>query len=121
MGRRILVVDDEPLICDSIRRILAIDNHEVETTTSGQQALNAFQPGKFDLVVIDYQMADMKGDKVAAAIKAVAPKQAIIMITAFGETLRLAGDFPLHVDQVMTKPFGIQEFREAVHRLTTRS
>jgi two-component system response regulator HydG len=118
MARSILVVDDESLVCDSIRRILALDQHWVETVASAQNALVAFQPGKFDLIIIDYEMPDTKGDKLAAAIKAQAPEQPIMMITAYAETLRLAGSFPLSVDLVMSKPFDVREFREAVRQMT---
>jgi CheY-like chemotaxis protein len=120
MARRILVVDDEPLVCDSIQRVLDLDQHAVETVTCAQDALVAFQLGKFDLIIIDYEMPDTKGDKLAAAIKALAPGQPILMITAYAETLRLAGIFPLSVDLVMSKPFEIREFREAVRQLATR-
>jgi CheY-like chemotaxis protein len=120
MARRILVVDDEAVVCDSIRKVLALDQHEVEAAASGQGALAAFQTGKFELIVIDYEMPGMKGDKLAAAIKALAPQQPIIMMTAYGEALRLAGDFPLAVDLVMSKPFDLQELREAVREITTK-
>jgi DNA-binding response OmpR family regulator len=119
--RRILIVDDEPLICDSIMRILALDQHEVETATSGHAALAAFQAGKFDLVIIDYEMPGMKGDKLAGAIRTAAPQQRIIMMTAYGESLRMAGDFPLPVDQVMGKPFDAQQLREAVRQITGKA
>jgi len=119
MARRILVVDDESLVCDSIRRILALDRHEVETVANARDALAAFAPGKFDLIIIDYEMPDSKGDKLAAGIKAQAPQQPILMITAYAETLRLAGSFPLSVDLVMSKPFDIREFRDAVLQLAT--
>ena len=97
-----------------------LDECEVETATSGQEALVAFQPGKFDLIIIDYEMPVMKGDKLAAAIKILAPQQPIIMITAYAEALRLAGSFPLGVDLVINKPFEVREFRETVRQLTTK-
>lgn len=121
MARRILVVDDEALVCDSIKRILEHDQHKVETATSGKEALVAFQRGRFDLIITDYEMPVMKGDKLAAAIKAQAPKQPIIMITAYAESLRLAGEFPLAVDLVISKPFDIEEFRKAVRQLATKA
>ena len=120
MTRRILVVDDEAAVCDTIKKVLALDQHEVEAATSGQDALAAFQAGKFDLIILDYAMPGMKGDKLAAAIKALAPQQPIIMLTAYGESLRLAGNFPLAVDLVMGKPFDLQELREAVRQTTTK-
>jgi CheY-like chemotaxis protein len=120
-ARRILVVDDESLVCDSIRRILALDQHSVEIAASAQDALAAFQPGKFDLVILDYEMPSIKGDKLAAAIKAQDPHQPVMMITAYAETLRLAGTFPLAVDLVMNKPFDLHEFRDTVRHIKPRT
>jgi two-component system, cell cycle response regulator CpdR len=120
MARRILVVDDEASVSDSIRRILALDHYAVETVTSAREALIAFQPGKFDLVITDYEMADTKGDQLAAAIKAVAPEQPILMITAYGESLRLSGSFPLSVDSVISKPFDVRDFRDKVHQMAAK-
>ncbi len=115
--QRILVVDDEPTVCDSVRRLLEFDHHTVEIATSSQQALAAFQPGKFELIIVDYEMPLMKGDKLAAAIRAQAPQQAIIMMTAYGESLRLAGSFPLEVDLVLSKPFDLDQLRQAVRQI----
>jgi CheY-like chemotaxis protein len=121
MARRVLVVDDEPAVGDSMRQILALDQYEVEIVTSGQEALDAFQRGKFDLILVDYEMPVMKGDKLAAAIKALAPQQPILMITAYGEELRFSGTYPLAVDLVIGKPFAVQEFREAVRQLLSKA
>ena len=115
------MVDDEALVCESIKQVLALDQHEIETATSSQDALATFQAGKFDLVIIDYLMPGMKGDKLAAAIKALTPQQPIIMLTAYGEKLRFEGDFPLLVDRVMTKPFDLRELREAVRQIIART
>jgi CheY-like chemotaxis protein len=121
MARRVLVVDDDPTVADSISRVLLMDRFEVETVTSGQEALDAFQPGKFDLIIVDYDMPVMKGDKLAAAIKTIVPQQPIMMLTAYGEELRFQGNFPLAVDQVISKPFALQDFREAVRRLASKA
>ena len=120
MSRRVLIVDDEPSVADSIRQILALDQYEAEAVTTGQEALDAFQKGKFALVIVDYEMPVMKGDKLAAAIKALVPQQPIIMITAYGEALRFAGNYPLAVDQVVNKPFPLEELRDAVRRLASQ-
>jgi CheY-like chemotaxis protein len=118
---RILVVDDEAVVGDSIKRVLASDQCVVETVTSAKDALAAFQPNQFDVIIVDYQMPQMKGDKLAAAIKALAPQQPIILITAYGEALRHAGEFPLAVDKVIGKPFDFQELREAVRQLAAKA
>ena len=121
LGRRILVVDDEPFVCDSIKKILASDGHEVVTAFSAEEAMTAFRAGEFDIVITDYEMPVMKGDKLAGAMKALRPNQPIILITAYAESLRLKGSFPLGVDLVLPKPFALQEMREAVQRFTAAS
>jgi two-component system response regulator HydG len=120
-GRRILVVDDESFVCDSIKSILASDGHQVVMAFSAEEAMKAFRAGEFDIVITDYEMPVMKGDKLAAAMKALRPGQPIILITAYAESLRHKGNFPLGVDLVMPKPFALQEMREAVQRLAPSS
>jgi CheY-like chemotaxis protein len=63
----------------------------------------------------------MNGDEVAAAIRALAPQQPIIMITAYSEALRSGGSFPLAVDLVMSKPFDVRELQETVRRLAGKT
>jgi CheY-like chemotaxis protein len=116
-ARRILVVDDDPLVCDSVRMMLAHDGHAVETAKSGKEALELFTTGKFDLILIDYAMPAMKGDQLAAAIKAQAPDQPIAMITAHAEFL----ESPTHPLAgkvfVVAKPFMLEELREVIVKL----
>jgi CheY-like chemotaxis protein len=120
MARRVLVVDDEEMVCKAIKTVLSLDHHQVATVSSGTDALSAFEPGKFDLIITDYELTGMKGDELAAAMKALAPQQPIIMITAYGEQLQLSGGFPLAVDLVMGKPFDVQTLRAAVLQLTAQ-
>lgn len=120
-ARRILVVDDEPLVCDSTKRILAYDGHQVVTASSAAEALALFQNGKFDLVITDYEMPVMKGDALAVAIKTLVPQQPVLMITAYVEPLLTAGDSLTGVDLMVSKPFTLPELRQAVANLTTKS
>jgi CheY-like chemotaxis protein len=106
---RILVVDDEPLVCDSIRRMLVVDGHQVETTASGEAAWALFGESRFDLVIVDYELPLMNGDKVAVAIKTLDPNQPIALITAYAEALQSAATPLPGVDLVISKPFDAQE------------
>lgn len=112
---RILVVDDEALICDTVKLILKSDGHFVETAGNGPEALAKFQRGSFDLVVTDYSMPEMTGDELAAAIKAGAATCPVVMITAYAGML----PSPLPgVDCIISKPFQRHELRAAIARLT---
>ena len=114
-----MVVDDEPLVCDSIRSVLALDGHQVETASSGEAALAVFAKDRFDVIITDYELPLMNGDKLAAAIKALDPTQPIAVLTAYAESLQSARTPLAGVDLVISKPFDVQEFRQAVIRLAT--
>jgi CheY-like chemotaxis protein len=116
--KRILVVDDEPFVCDAVKMMLAFDGHEVTTAHNARDALAIFEEGKFDIVITDFAMPVMKGDELAAVIKARAPGQPVIMITAYAEMLRSSGQSLEAVDHVISKPFLLETLREAVARVS---
>lgn len=118
--RRILVVDDEPFVCDAVKMMLRFDGHDVETASSGADALALFDKSKFDLVITDYQMPVMKGDELAAAIKSRLPEQPVVMITAHAEQLQSERNPLTGVDLVISKPFLLENLREAIARTTRR-
>src|SRR6266699_1258354 len=93
--RHILVVDDDALVCETVTMVLQLDGHFVDTASSGAQALDLFQPGKFDLIITDFFMPAMCGDQLAAAIKSRSPSQMVMMLTAYPE--KISRDRPLTV------------------------
>jgi CheY-like chemotaxis protein len=114
---RILVIEDEPLSRDLIKSMRALDGHEVETTSSGEAALVLFDKGKFDLVLADYELPLMNGGQLAAAIKARAPNLPVALVTGYAQQLQAEGvPFP-GVDLIISKPFDLQELREAFYKL----
>ena len=110
---RILVVDDEPSVGNTVKMLLKFDGHEVEATHSSKEALSMFKSGRYDLVFTDFTMPGMDGHQLAAAIKAGAPDQPVIMITAHGGTLTPSP----HVDFVVDKPFRLEHLREAIAKV----
>ena len=116
--RHILVVDDEPLVCDAVKMMLDFDGHIVQTAGSGKAALALLEKDPFDLVITDFEMPGMKGDELAAAIKARAPKQPVVMITAYAEMLQASGHPLKGVDLVISKPFLLENLREAIAKVT---
>jgi CheY-like chemotaxis protein len=112
--RKILVVDDEPFVCDAVKMMLAFDGHQVDAACSAHDALALFEAGKYDLVITDYSMPTMKGDALAAAIKARAPGQPVVLITAYAEMLKASAEPLAGVDFVISKPFLLEDLRIAV-------
>ena len=111
---RILVVDDEPTVCRSIKMLLEHDGHAVQTVDGGVAALALFEPGRFNLVITDYSMPDMKGDELAMLIRQREPDQAIIMASGLAGEQNDLGQLTVNVDAVLNKPFSLAELREAV-------
>jgi CheY-like chemotaxis protein len=118
--KRILVVDDEPFVCDAVKMMLEFDGHKVETASSARAALEVFAPDKYDLVITDYAMPQMKGDELAQKLRERAPHQPIILITAYAEMLK-ASQSPLNgVDGVVSKPFLLDDLRATIAKATAR-
>jgi DNA-binding response OmpR family regulator len=111
----VLVVDDEPLMRESLVRLLVSDGHSVQTADNGREGLLLFEKGRFDLVILDYEMPDVKGDELALMVKALAPDQPLMMISAFPETLRT--NLLTDVNLVIGKPFDPQQFLAAARSL----
>src|ERR1051326_3604002 len=116
--KRILVVDDEPFVCDAVKMMLDFDGHVVETAHNAKDALAMFVEGKFDLVITDFEMPGMKGDKFALAIKERSPRQPVVMITAHAEILQASGNPLKGVDSIISKPFLLENLREAIAKVS---
>jgi len=114
-GCRILVVDDEAMVCESVRLLLAYDGHKVETACSGPEALTKLETGIFDLVFTDYSMPGMKGDELATKIKQRDPNKPVILLTAFPPSTRPSG-----IDLIITKPFYLATLREAMESVMAK-
>ena len=100
--------------------MLTFDGHEVQTAHGGKEALALFEKHPFDVVITDFAMPVMKGDELAAAIKARDPNRPVIMITAYAEMLQ-SSEHPLPaVDYMISKPFLLDDLREAIARVTVR-
>jgi two-component system response regulator GlrR len=113
-GRQLLVVDDEPAVCGAIKMLLEFDGHAVETAASAREALALLEQRRFDVVFTDYSMAEMKGDKLAIAIKQRHPALPVVMITAHADVLKASGNPLSGVDFLINKPFLLEDLRQAI-------
>jgi len=82
MKKRILIVDDSALARRPTRKILEELGHEVDEAPGGEEALEKYALGQYDLVVVDMLMAGMYGQEVLEKLKQLSPSQQIIVATA---------------------------------------
>ena len=111
---RVLVVDDEPLLCVLVEAWLKIDGHSVATVSCGAAALQRLQTDPVDLVITDKAMPQMSGEQLAVAIQAVAPALPVILMTGFGDLLKASGELPPHIRAILSKPITEASLREAM-------
>jgi CheY-like chemotaxis protein/anti-sigma regulatory factor (Ser/Thr protein kinase) len=123
-GLRVLVVDDDPIILESMQVVLDNDGCIVVPAEGGQQGIDAFDAAlagglPFDLVITDLGMPAIDGRAVAAAVKAKSTVP-VVMLTGWGQRMVNDGETPPHVDKVMSKPPKPRELRATIAELITR-
>ena len=110
---KVLVVDDQPFICEIITQHLEQDCHVAEAASAAGTALDRLSAGYFDLLITDQAMPDMSGGQLAAAAKEISPATRVIMLTGFG-----ADERPDHgadaIDLVVGKPITQGALRRAI-------
>src|SRR6516225_7166599 len=117
MNGRLLVVDDERGIVVALKGLFTKEGYEVETADSGEQALEKFKAGFFDVVITDLSMKGMDGLQLLKRIREVEPNAAVLMITAYG-TQRIAVDaMKAGAEDYLPKPFDNDELRLKVRRV----
>jgi signal transduction histidine kinase len=113
-GLRIMVVDDQEIICELIAEYLRNDGHQVTMSANGRQALERFSTSDIDLVITDQSMPEMNGTQLAATLKQRAPGIPVVLLTGFGEEMQALGELPEGVDLVIGKPVSAAELRRAI-------
>ena len=114
---RILVVDDQPVLCELLREYLLYDLHSVETAEDPREALERFREGDFDLVITDQVMAEMNGEQLAVQIKAHAPHVPVILLTGFGHDALSPESESGIIDLVVGKPLLRATLRSAIAKV----
>ncbi len=118
----ILIIDDDPLVLESLRVTLESDGHKVTAADGGRAGIDSFvemqQRGEhLDVVITDLGMPHIDGRNVAAAIKAASRTTPVILLTGWGQRLMDDGDIPAHVDHVLNKPPKLRDLRAALSRV----
>lgn len=114
--KHILIVDDEETILTILKGSLKKlgPDYEVVTVNDGFAALDQLGKQLFDLVVTDYNMANMDGLELLEAVRYIQPDARVIMITAYGYDLLEAEVEQLQAYRYLTKPLEIKAFRRIV-------
>jgi signal transduction histidine kinase/PAS domain-containing protein/ActR/RegA family two-component response regulator len=119
----LLLVDDDPVLLQSLKDVLMTDGHFVTAADGGRNGIDQFLAAQargkpFALVITDLGMPNVDGRQVAAAIKTAAPATPVVMLTGWGQRMQDADDLPEFVDRALSKPPRLAELRTALAELT---
>jgi CheY-like chemotaxis protein len=111
---QILVIDDQEFILDTVREALTMNGYEIEVAADGQEGIQKFDDGSFDLVITDLQMPGIDGNNVVEHIRN--SDRQFTPVIGFSGTpwLLQKSDF----DIVFVKPFSLQDLVDAIQHLS---
>lgn len=110
--KNVLVVDDEPIVCHSVRRILSKQNCTVEEAFDVDVAQKKIMNNKYDLIFLDLKMPKKDGMDVLTSIKENYPDTPVVMITGYGTIDKAIEATKLGAYQFIPKPFTPEELRD---------
>ena len=106
MSKRLLLVDDAPLIIKGLRFSLEQDGYECDSAVDGEEAIAKFEQGRYDLILLDVMLPKLSGTEVCQRIREHS-NVPIIMLTAKGEDMAKILGLEDGADDYLTKPFNI--------------
>lgn len=120
---RVLVVDDDPIVLETMLEVLTACGHLVAVAEGGNSGIQSFLDSQkrgepFEVVMTDLGMPHTSGREVAAAVKASSPTTPVILLTGWGQRLSENNEIPPFVDRVLSKPPTLYDLRNALAELT---
>ena len=119
MDTKLLVVDDDPNICDMLKLYFENEGYKVKTANDGVEGVSSFKLYDPDLVLLDIMMPKKDGWQVCREIREISPKP-IIMITAKGDVFDKVLGLELGADDFIVKPFDMKELSARIKAVLRR-
>jgi DNA-binding NtrC family response regulator len=113
---RILIIDDEPIVREVLRDVLAREAYALTFAVDAETGLEALDRQEFDLVVLDLMLPGMGGLEALTEIRRRDPDQVIVMLTAFGSVETAVQAMRMGANDYLTKPFKNDDVLRAVGR-----
>ena len=119
MDTKLLIVDDDPNICDMLKLSFENEGYKIKTANDGVEGLATFKVYNPDLVLLDIMMPKKDGWQVCREIREISPKP-VIMITAKGDVFDNVLGIELGADDFIVKPFDMKELSARIKAVLRR-
>lgn len=120
-GDRVLVVDDDRAIRESLGRALELDGYQVALASDGAVALATIRESRPDVAIVDVMMPNIDGMTMCRVLRAEKDRMPILMLTARTETSDRVAGLDAGADDYLPKPFELDELMARVRALLRRS
>jgi two-component system response regulator AtoC len=117
MAARILIVDDDAGMRETLEAVLTSDGYDVAVSSNGEEALSAIGKSAFDLMLLDNKMPDHMGTDLIGVIKEISPDTVVIIMTAFGTIKTAVESVKKGAFNFITKPFELDEVRLSIKQV----
>lgn len=111
---RVLVIEDEPLIQETLADMLELGGHSISLAGTGEDGVRMFQEGEFDIVFTDITLPGISGWDVATVVKGMSQDTPVIAVTGWGPGIKRSDIVNGDVDEVLPKPFDIDRVLDLV-------
>ena len=118
---RVLVVDDDPAVRDSLRRSLTFNGYQVETAGDGMQALESVNAARPDAMVLDVMMPRLDGLEVCRRLRSTGDDLPILVLTARDAVSDRVSGLDAGADDYLPKPFALEELLARLRALLRRA
>ncbi len=115
----VLLVEDDQTQIVLLSQMLQDFGHTVDIAGTGEEGLDKFEAGKYDVVITDRAMPEIGGDELAERVKEAATDQPIIMLTGLGQVMDARGEKPEGVNAVVSKPVTLSKLHTAITETVT--
>ena len=117
---RVLILDDEPIVCKRLKPSLEKLGFEVDTFTRSFEAMQAVEKAAYDIIVTDLKMEGMDGMRFLQEAKKLYPETEVIVITGFATMETAKESFKKGVFDFLAKPFKLGEIQEVVTKAESK-
>jgi DNA-binding NtrC family response regulator len=111
---KVLIVDDEERLRNTMRKLLAVEGLEADSAGSGEEAVEKLRAGKFDVIILDVRMPGMTGVETLAEIKKIDPEVEVIILTGYASVDTAKDIMKLGAYDYLLKPYSKEELMDRI-------